>query len=275
MAFDTTNGTKLASLVNPQVLAGLVEKKLTDLQRLVPLCDVDTTLTGQPGDTITLPCFAYIGDAEDVAEGADMGISKLTASTDTKTIKKVGKGVEITEEALLSAYGDPLNQAAYQIALAIAAKTDNDVLATAATASLSYTTQGTEFTADDIADALVKFGEDIDGDKYAVVSPATYAALRKADDWCPASEIAAEMLIRGSVGMVHGCQVVLTNKLTGSTYGKSAFIVKPGALRIYTKRDTLIKVDEDIIGSYLVLAATKHYVTHLYDASKIVKLAHA
>lgn len=275
MSFDGTNGTKLANLVNPQVMAGLVEKKLTDLQRLVPLCVVDPTLTGVPGSTITVPQFSYIGDAADVAEGADMDISKLSETSANVTIKKVGKAVELTEEALLSAYGDPLNQAAYQIALAIAAKTDNDVLATANGASLTYTASGAEFSADDFADALVKFGEDLDGDKYAVVSPATYAALRKADDWCPASEIAAEMVVRGAVGMIHGCQVVLTNKLSGSTYGKNAFIVKPNALRIYEKQGTIIKADEDIIGSYLVVAATKHYATHLYDESKIIKMVHA
>lgn len=275
MAFDTTNGTKLANLVNPQVMAGLINNKLTDLQRLTPLCTIDSTLVGQPGSVITIPKFAYIGDAADVAEGADMGISKLTETTTNATIKKVGKAVELTEEALLSAYGDPLNQAAYQIALAISAKMDNDVLATANGATLTYTSAATEFTADDFADALVKFGEGIDGDKYAVVSPATYAALRKADDWCPASEIAADMVIKGAVGMIHGCQVVLTNKLSGSTYGKGAFIVKPGALRIYEKRNTIIKTDEDIIGSFLVVAATRHYVTHLYDASKIIKMTHA
>ena len=71
MAFDSSNGTKLADLINPLVLADLVEKKLTDARKLSPLCVIDTTLSGQPGDTIKIPSFAYIGDAADVAEGVD------------------------------------------------------------------------------------------------------------------------------------------------------------------------------------------------------------
>lgn len=274
MALDT-NGTKLAQLINPQVMADMIDKKLVDYIKFAPLATIDNTLAGQPGNTITLPSFGYIGDAADVAEGADVSIAKMSTSTATATIKKVGKGVELTDEALLSGYGDPMGEAVSQLRMAVASKVDNDILATLNGATLTYTASGTEFTADDIADALVKFGEDIDGDKVIVVSPATYAALRKADDWCPASEIAAQMVIQGSVGMVHGCQVVLSNKLTGSTYGKKAYIVKPGALRIFMKRDTNVEADRDIVSKHWVITVDKHYVCYLYDQSKAIALTHA
>lgn len=274
MAFNT-NGTKLAQLINPQVLADMIDKKLVDDIKFAPLATIDNTLAGQPGNTITLPSFTYIGDAADVAEGADVTIAKMGTSTATATIKKVGKGVELTDEALLSGYGDPMGEAAKQLRLAVASKVDADMLAALNGATLAHTTTGTEFTADDIADALVKFGEDIDGEKVIVVSPATYAALRKADDWCPASEIAAQMIIQGAVGMIHGCQVVLSNKLTGSTYGKKAYIVKPGALRIFLKRDTNVEADRDIVGKFFVITVDKHYVCYLYDQSKAISLTHA
>ncbi|MFX3789279.1 N4-gp56 family major capsid protein, partial [Streptococcus suis] len=44
------------------------------------------------------------------------------------TIKKIGKSVEITDEAILSGYGDPVGQAAKQIFQAIDHKVDADVL---------------------------------------------------------------------------------------------------------------------------------------------------
>ena len=50
--------TKLANLINPQVLADFVDKKLIDKIVFAPLAEVDTTLVGNPGDTLTFPAYA-------------------------------------------------------------------------------------------------------------------------------------------------------------------------------------------------------------------------
>lgn len=50
--------TMLSNLINPEVLADMVEKKLHDLIRFTPLAEVDNTLVGQPGDTLTLPSYS-------------------------------------------------------------------------------------------------------------------------------------------------------------------------------------------------------------------------
>jgi len=47
--------TMLANLLDPQVVADLVEKKLIPNIRFAPLAEIDTTLVGRPGDTVTLP----------------------------------------------------------------------------------------------------------------------------------------------------------------------------------------------------------------------------
>lgn len=264
-----TNATKLANLFNPQVVGDMINAKLVDAIRFSPLCRVDTNLVGRPGNTLTLPSYAYIGDATAVAEGEDIPISQLTESTVEATVAKVGKGVQITDEAVLSGYGDPRGEAVSQILTAIASKVDNDVLAVLEGIGGGMVSAATAFSADAIADALVKFGEDIEGDKVLLVSPEEYAILRKADDWCPASEIAANLVIGGAVGMIHGCQVVISNKLTGK---KAAYIVKPGALALILKRDVLVETDRDIINKSTVLTADKHYVAYLYDASKAIKM---
>lgn len=265
-----TNATKLANLFNPQVVADMIDAKLVDAMRFAPLARVDTTLVGRPGSTVTLPSFAYIGDAVDVAEGADIPIGQLTESTTTATVKKAGKGVQLTDEAVLSGYGDPRSEAITQLRTSIASKVDNDVLAILAgiESDMTYTCAA-RATADDISDALVKFGEDIEGEKVFLCSPETYGGLRKADDWLPASEIAANLIIQGTVGMIHGCQVVVSNKLTAA---KACYIVKPGALAIYLKRDTLVEVDRDIVNKSTVMTVDKHYVAYLYDASKAIKM---
>lgn len=264
-----TNATKLANLFNPQVVGDMINAKLVDAIRFSPLCRIDTNLVGRPGNTITLPSYSYIGDATAVGEGEDIPISQLTESTVETTVSKVGKGVQVTDEAVLSGYGDPLGEAVSQIGIAIASKVDNDVLTVLNGIGSEMTHSATDFSTDAVADALVKFGEDIDGEKVLLISAEDYAILRKADDWCPASEIAANIIINGAVGQIHGCQVVISNKLKGK---KTSYIVKPGALSLILKRDTLVETDRDIINKSTVLTADKHYVAYLYDASKAIKI---
>lgn len=55
---NTTNGTYLASLFNPQVIGEMVSEKLIDNIVFAPLARVDTTLEGRAGNTVTLPAFA-------------------------------------------------------------------------------------------------------------------------------------------------------------------------------------------------------------------------
>lgn len=262
------NATMLANLINPQVLADMIDKKLVDAIKVSPLCRVDSTLVGRPGTTVTLPSYTYIGDATDVAEGADIPIAQLTETSTPVTIKKAGRGVQITDEAILSGYGDPVGEGARQLTLAIASKVETDVFTTLRGIGSAMTYAASVVDADNIADALVKFGEDIDGEKALLVSPTNYAIFRKANGWIPGTEMAAEAIVKGTVGMLHGCQVVVSNRVGD----QEAFIVKPGALAIYLKRDTMVEADRDIINKSNVMTADKHYVTYLYDASKAIKV---
>ena len=276
MALDP-NATMLTNLVNPQVMADMIDKKLVDFMRFAPLATIDTTLEGRPGSQITLPSYAYIGDAAIVAEGADIGINQLTASSTLVTVFKVGNGVQITDEAVLSGYGDPMGEAAKQLALSIASEVDNLTLnvLSGITSPMVHTaaTAGT-LAFDDIADALELFGEDIDegGVKVLLISPKQYTTLRKSSGWLPASDIAADIAIKGVVGMVQGCQVVISNKLKEASSKENAYIVKPGALSIFTKRNTLVESDRDIINKSTVVTADKHFAPYLYDASKAIKI---
>lgn len=274
MALDP-NATMLSNLVNPQVMADLIDVKLVDLMRFAPLADIDTTLVGRPGNTISLPSYTYIGDAVTVSEGADIPIKQLTASSVPVQIHKIGNGVQITDEAALSGFGDPIGQATNQLALSIASQLDNEFINVldAVTSPMVHTAAvaGT-LDFDDVADALELFGEDIDGTKVLVCSPKQYTGFRKSPDWVPASEISADIAIKGVVGMVQGCQVLVSNKLKEASSKENAYIVKPGALRIFMKRDTLVESDRDIINKSTAITADKHFAPYLYDASKAIKI---
>ena len=269
-AVSTTNGTYLANLFNPQVVGDRIQKKLFDYVRFAPLAKVYDNLVGRPGSTVTLPYYNSIGAATLVGEGQDIPISQLTESTVSVTISKYAKGVQITDEAVLSAYGDPIGEAVDQIAQSIAQAYDNAMLAAMGTsAAANMTTAAAALTADGIASALTLFGEDIDGEKVILVNPAAYETIRKANGWIPGTEVAANMIIRGTVGMIHGCQVVVSNKLTTAN---CAYIVKPGALAIYNKRGILVETDRDIINKSTVITADRHAAVYVLDKTKLIKM---
>ena len=266
------NATLLTNLIDPEVLADFLDKKLVDAIRFSPLARIDDTLVGRPGDTISLPSYNYIGDASSVSEGQDIPIAKLTTSKTTVTVAKIGKAVEISDEAIISGYGNVVEEATNQILTSINSGVENALLANmAANASKTASIASADDAADAIADALTAFGEDIDGNKVLVIPPEFYAKLRKADAWIPNTEIGAEMVVRGVVGMVHGCQVITSNRLraTGSLVG---YIVKPGALAIYHKRNTLVEFDRDKLAQLNYIIGSNIFAPYVYDQSKLIKL---
>ena len=272
--------TLLANIVNPQVMADMINKKLTDLIKFAPLADIDTTLEGQPGNTIYLPSWNYVGDAAVVNENNSVTASLLSATTANATIKKVAKAVCLTDEAVLSGFGDPVGEATDQIALAIAAAVDGECLsilhAITGDMALSTTNNTTLPAASDILDGLELFGEDIDDQVIAVVSPAVYKSMRNVNSagaWIPASEIAAGIAVRGVVGQFEGCQVVVSNKLKSTAAGAGdIYLVKPGALRIFLKRDTFIEDQRDALYFRTNIVGSKHFVAYLYNAAKAVRI---
>lgn len=262
----SANATYLTNLVDPEVIGALLERKLADAIKFAPLCNVDATLTGVPGSTIKLPYFRYISMASVTAEGQPITINQLQSTTVDAQIKKCGNGVEITDEAVLSGYGDPIGEAANQLALSIADRIDQDVIEELDGATKASATTAGQVVANDIADGLVSFGEDIDGDKVVLVAPSDYARIRKDSTWVAGSDIGADIIIKGVVGMVHGCQVAVSNRVPDGV----AYIVKPQALSLFIKRDTAIESDRDIINKTTVMTADKHYVAKLVNPTKAV-----
>lgn len=267
--------TKLADLFVPEVIAQEVEQKLIDKLVMEQFMEVDTTLQGRAGDTVTLPSFKYIGDAEDVAEGEAIPTSKLAHQTRQATIKKIGKGVPVTDEAVLSGYGDPIGEATSQLAVAIKSKLDADTQAMLDTDVKAGMTVGTgESELDDalISKALVKFGEDIEGQMVCPINPDQLASLRDNNFFIPASEIAADMKVNGSLGMIHGVQFVIRNRVKANSGKINNYIIKERPIKYLLKRDVLVETARDAGTQVTTIYASKLGDAFLYDESKVVKM---
>lgn len=266
--------TLKANLVIPEVIADLVETKLGDNITLLPLAEEDNTLVGQPGDTLKFPAFKYIGKAAVVNENGQIVTGKLEAGTVQATVHKYAKGISITDEARLSGHGDPMGEAAKQLARAIDQGVDDELFSVLNSVGVSRKHINTTISADNIADALVLFGEDLTGDKVLLTDAAGFAALRKDGDYIRASDLGQRMITDEVVGEVWGCQILISNKIKTDTTvkEKNYFIVKPGALRLVNKRGTQVEVQREADYMRDNVFASKHCVAYLYDASKVVAL---
>ena len=276
--------TKIAQLVNPEVMADMVSAKLPKMIKFTPLAYVERELVGQPGNTLTVPKWEYSGDAKDIEEGVAIEPDQLTTKKSTMTIKKAGKGIELTDEAVLSGLGDPIGQATHQIALAIANKVDNDLVEEAKKATQFVADAPT--TGDALDKALAMFADEEDARYVAIINPADAIELRKdtAKEWIRGSEIGANIVVSGTFGEAHGVQIVRSKKVDkgkGFLVKVSAVetdtddVAKYGAFVINLKRDVAVETDRDILKKTTVITGDEHYGVYLYDPTKVVKFGGA
>jgi len=272
--------TMIADLINPQVMADMISAKIASKIVVAPFAKVDTTLVGRPGDTVTVPQYSYIGDAEDIAEGIAAETVKLATSTTTVTVKKAMKAVELTDEAVLSGYGDPVAETNNQLAKSIASKIDADAMAALQGAQLIHDGSSTAISYAGIIDAIDLFDEEVNTEKVIFVHPKQVTKLRKDSDFISADKYPNNVMMTGEIGRVANCRVVPSKKvpLDGGVY--ACPIVKLNndaeteddlpALTIYLKRDTNVETDRVSLSRKTDVSADKHYAAALSNTAKVV-----
>ena len=285
--------TKLSDLIDPEVMGDMVSAKIPKKLRVAPFAKVDDTLVGVPGDTITVPSYGYIGDAADVAEGEAVTIEKMTTSTRQATVKKAMKGVSLTDEAVILGYGNSVGEANTQLALAIAAKIDNDCMDALQGASLVYNGSAGALDYEGIVNALDLFEEEQGTDKVLFIHPKQLTALRKDADFLSADKYQGGVMLSGEVGMIAGCRVVPSKKVPVVSYdpdgeGDDATAVncyacpivkletdpevedEVPALTIYRKRDVNVETERKPKVRTTEITADEFYVAVLSNEAKVV-----
>lgn len=271
------NETKLTNMVNPQVLGAMISARLPKAIKFTQIAKVDNTLVGVPGSEITLPSFNYIGAAEDVAEGVAVTPSVMSTSTKKAMIKKVAKAVDLTDEAKLSGYGDPVAERAAQLAKSIADKVDNDILAALSGATLTVT-DAKQINYDGIVAAVDKLAEEDAQEKVLFVAPSQISLIRKDKDFTDKTKYGNDVMMTGEIGEICGCRVVVSKKISDAGATIDNFIVclnadeeELPAVSLFMKRDIQAGVQPDLLSGKEVMVANKHYAVALTNESKVVK----
>lgn len=277
--------TMMNNMINPEVMGDMINAKIEALAKITPYAKVDTTLQGVPGDTKTVPSWNYIGDAEDVAEGVEVGLTQMTAASTTFTIKKAMKAVGITQEAVNSGLGNPIGQAESQLAKSIVGKVDNDVLAAALTATTTSGDGTAVIGYAGIVDAVTKFEDEEDGiEKVMFISPKQEATLLKDADFLSADKFTGGVAVNGAIGKIAGCWIKKSNKIVAADGVFTCPIIKlePDsaeteytedelpALTIFLKKDTTVDAEWFPKKQQTDITACKYYGVALTNAAKVV-----
>ena len=204
--------TKISDLINPQVMADMISAKLESKIVVTPFAKVDESLVGVPGDTIKVPQYSYIGDAADVAEGVEAGTTKLGVTATEATVKKAMKAVELSDEAVLSGFGNPIGETNNQLAMSIASKIDADAL-TALEGAQKIKLTDEPVSYEGIVDAVDLFMEEVSTQKVIFLHPSQVTRLRKDSNFISNEKYNNNVIMTGEIGKISNCHVVASRKV--------------------------------------------------------------
>ena len=265
---DLTNITTLVNgdVFDPEVVTDMINAKVEKKAVMTGYIKVDSTLSGTPGSTVTIPRWGYIGEAVDLAEGQPIDVTKMAFTTAQYGIKKIGKGVMLTDEAQLSGYGNPMGTATNQIALSILEKLDNDRVEVLYDSKNVFDASAAAIKYSSVVDGVDMFGEEQESRKVILIHSKQKTQLRKDADFLAADKLGAELLSNGAIGRIAGVDVVVSNKvkLEGGVYFNPIIKLDNDneteddlpAITYFLKRGNLVEHDREVgVGDKIVCTA--------------------
>ena len=263
--------TKKSNVFIPEVVAPLISAELPAKLKFAPLAEIDNTLVGGAGDTVQIIKYVYSGAATDLGEGEEATGNALSFTQTHATVKKAVKMVPVTDEAA-SAGLQVVEAAKADITMAIADKINADCRDALYGASRTFDGSASIIKYETIVDAVDLFNDEDDADKVLVIHPNQLTKLRKDANFMDAIKFPGLTMMTGSIGMIAGCNVVVSRlvKQDATTKVYTNMIVKPGALKIFMKKDIDLvesRKEESFTTNYI---AAEHYVAYLYDDNKVV-----
>jgi len=280
---DLTNITTLVNgdVFDPEVVSDMINAKVAKKAVMTGYIKVDSTLSGVPGSTVTVPRWGYIGEAVDLEEGQPIDSTKMAFTTAKYGIKKIGKGVMLTDEAQMSGYGNPMGTATSQIAMSISEKLDNDRVAVLYESQNVVDASSAVIKYSAIVDGVDMFGEESDSRKVILIHSKQKTQLRKDAEFLSADKFQAGVMVNGAIGRVAGCDVVVSNKVKledGVYYNPIIKLQNDAeteddlpAVTYFLKRGNLVEHKRHVgVGDEIV--CTAHGMPALTNESKVVIL---
>lgn len=278
----TNNATNSINknLIVPEVYAGLVREKIAGKVIVSQFADYDTTLAGQPGETLVFPAWRFIGIAHDHTPGTAMDTTKLKQKTASTTIKMVAApGIEIDDADNLIAFGNQMNEGVAQQAVSMAMKLDDDCIAALLTAPVTsaLATDGV-VTFDEMIEAESLFGDDFNvEDVDAIIIHSCYKKSFINMDGFVNKDMSyvdgngAGIQRNNCIGSFMGVPVVVTDRMiNGSKH--PIVILKKGALKVVTKEAPFVESERNASKRSTAVYCSDFYAVALVKEDAVVVL---
>lgn len=270
--------TTTSNVIIPEVLAAMISAEIPGQLALAgsDAVTVLDNLKGGPGNTIKIPRWGTIGDFTEVAEGNAMPVVNIAATAATATVKKFARGVEVTDEALLASYDDPLKEVARQFARYAARAADRELITAAEASTLLHTASAT-ITLNDIIDAIGKWNDASVNISGLVVHSKVYRDLIKLAEFKTLTQKADQVIEKGVVGMVYGVPIRVSDAITtvaGSPNTYRNLLLKKSALGLWYQRNMNVETERDTIKRTTVITADSIFATAMFQDNPlpVVKL---
>lgn len=274
-----TGTTTQSTMIVPDVFGDIVTAKFKGKLVVANFAVTDTTLVGNPGETIHFPKWNAITDAEDLTENVEMVPEQLSTSDDTATIKEVGKAVEITDTAQLTGIGDPIGEAGVQVGKVVARKIDADLITEGVTNCLSarkILATDTQAFHLKVADAKSLWGDEAEDVAVLLVHSKLYTSLIKDANFISADKYPAGVLITGAIGTIYGVPVIITDRMPydNGTGVATSMMLQQNALAYVTKRKPIVETGRNILKRTTLITTNVHYAAKLVDKNGIAIIEH-
>lgn len=266
-------------IIVPEVYAQLVRERIAGkckvAQFLVNLGD----LHGKVGETLTMPKWAYIGDAVDWDINTPMDKTQMKQTSTTATIKAIqAPAVEVADYDNEVELGNAIEEAASQQALGVARKYDTDAIECALQSPLKYQlATKNAVTQEELIAILGLYGDDRDSADFdAIVVHSTFAPsfyempmFVKKD--MTMTKDGNGIAVNGAIGEFLSIPVVLSDRLYDATNQEGFILVmKKKAISIIPKENPHAEPERNASLRRTTIYLSQFYAMALTDDEAVV-----
>lgn len=267
------------NLIVPEVYSNLVREKIKGkckvAQFLVNLGDLQANV----GETLHMPKWAYVGDAQDWDINTPMDTTKMKQTETTATVKAVAApAVEVADYDDEVALGRALDEAANQQAISIARKYDTDAIACALETPLKLQlAMDGDITERELLGMLKLYGDDRDSADFdAIVAHSSFASAFYSMNMFVKRDMTMTtdgngIAVNGCIGYFLNIPVLLSDRLyDAQTQEGIVLMMKKNAISIIPKEVPFAETSRNAALRRTNIYLSQFYAMALTDDTAIV-----